>query len=291
MEVFLAQLVAGLSIGGIYALVAAGMNLLLLVRNIMNYSFAYVVLMATYFGWMAMEATDGDPALGVITMFASALLLTVVTEPLFRVMASRNAPLEAVVVGVGMGMVLTEVMSQFIHQGRPLVFPSALTSWGPGMSHGLFVVSFPQVVAIVVGVLTVVGLLTFLYRSKQGRAFRAMAQDLGTARIIGIPLTRAGVYSFILAGLMAGIAAILVSSALSTSSAPLADLLALKATVVVLVAGGGNLVGGFLLALAVGVAESLTQAYMPGRWSVALVFGILMVAIIARPNGVFGSRS
>lgn len=291
MEAFLAQLVGGLSIGGIYALIVVGTNLLVLVRNIMNYSFAYIVVMGMYCGWITLEATDDNLALGLIAMFASAAVLMVATEPIFRILASRKAPLEAVVVGVGIGMIFTDIMSHFIHNGRPVVFPLEMTSWGPALASGVFVVAFPQIVAIVVGVLSVLGLLAFLYWSKQGRAFRAMAQDVDTARVLGIPLVRAGVYGFVLAGLLAGTAAVLISNTLGSASPALGDLLALKATVVVLVAGGGNMVGGLVLALAMGVSESMTQAYLPGRWSDAIVFGVLMVAIILRPDGVFGSRS
>jgi branched-chain amino acid transport system permease protein len=291
MEVFLAQLVAGLSIGGIYVLVVVGTDLLLLVRNIMNYAFAFVLVMGMYIGWMVLEWDGGNLALGLVAMFVGALALMMVTEPIFRPLAKRKASMEAVVVGVGIGMILTDIMSHFIHNGRPIVFPLALTTSGPSISSGAFFVSTPQILAIVVGVLAVVALGAFLYWNKQGRAFRAMAQDVDTARVLGIPLVRAGVYSFAIAGVMAGTGAILTAATLGTASAALGDMLALKATVLVLVAGGGNMKGGLILALAMGVAESMTQAYLPGRWSDAIVFGILMVAIILRPDGIFGSKS
>jgi branched-chain amino acid transport system permease protein len=159
------------------------------------------------------------------------------------------------------------------------------------MTVGAFVMSLSQLLTIVLGVLAVVLLRVFLYRHRQGRAFRAIAQDGSTARILGIPLVRAGVYSFVLAGVLAGAAGIMTTAMLGSANAALGNLLAVKATVLVLVAGGGNMSGGLVMAFAMGIAEAMTQAYLPGRWSEAIVFGILMIAIILRPDGIFGSKS
>jgi branched-chain amino acid transport system permease protein len=291
MEIFLAQLANGLAMGSIYALIVVGTDLLLLVCNVMNYSYAHIVVISMYAGWLTLGLTGNNLALGILAIFVSGLILMPLTEPLFRPLAARKAALEAVVVGVGIGMILTDVMSHFIHNGRPVVFPDAITTFGPAMTVGAFVMSLSQLLTIVLGVLAVVLLRVFLYRHRQGRAFRAIAQDGSTARILGIPLVRAGVYSFVLAGVLAGAAGIMTTAMLGSANAALGNLLAVKATVLVLVAGGGNMSGGLVMAFAMGIAEAMTQAYLPGRWSEAIVFGILMIAIILRPDGIFGSKS
>jgi branched-chain amino acid transport system permease protein len=188
-------------------------------------------------------------------------------------------------------MILTDTMSHFINSGQPVAFPGNFAGLSTMVKFGTIAISLPQLLTIVVGVATVLGLQLFLYRQKQGRAFRAIAQSTDTARILGIPLTRAGIYSFALAGLIGGVAAVLTAATLGSAGPGLGDQLAIKATVIVLVAGGGNLWGGLGMAFGVGLADALTQAYLPGRWSDAIVFGVMMIGIIIRPNGVFGSRS
>ena len=123
------------------------------------------------------------------------------------------------------------------------------------------------------------------------RAFRAMAQNLDTALLLGIPFTKTGIYSFAIAGVFAGIIGVFMAMTLGSASASLGDLMAIKALVLILFAGMGNLKGGVICALLVGLAESLALAYLPGRWTEAIVFGAMMIAIIAKPQGLFGPRA
>ena len=78
---------------------------------------------------------------------------------------------------------------------------------------------------------------------------------------------------------------------LGNASAELGNNLAIKATVLILFAGMGNLKGGLICALLMGVTEALVMAYLPGRWTEAIVFGAIMIVIIIKPHGLFGART
>lgn len=291
MEVFIAQIVNGLAIGSTYALIVVGLNLLLLVRGVLHFSYPHIVVISMYASWMMLEQTNNNVALAILAAILTATLLTTLTEPLFRPLALRKAFLETLIVALGIGMILTEIMSHFLHQGQPIIFPASLTGGGAMVHLGMITFSLADIYALLCSVGAVVGLLYLLYRHKQGRAFRAMAQNLEVARLLGIPFNRTGVYSFAIAGVLAGITGVLLAMTLGSASAYLGDSLAIKAVILILFAGTGNLKGGVICALLMGLAETLTQAYLPGRWTEAIVFGAIMIVIIMKPRGLFGAQT
>jgi branched-chain amino acid transport system permease protein len=118
-----------------------------------------------------------------------------------------------------------------------------------------------------------------------------MAQDLNIARSLGIPFNKTGLVGFAVAGALAGVVAICIAMVLETIGPSSGDGIAVKALVLILFAGMGNLTGGLICALMLGVIEAMAQAFMPGRWTNAITFGVIMLVILLRPNGVFGSRT
>lgn len=290
MEVFVAQVINGLAIGSIYALIVVGMNLIVLVRGLVHFSYAHIVVISMYVSWMVFGQTNNNLALATLAGIITATLLTVATEPLFRPLVKRKAAIETLVVALGIGMILTETMSHFLHKGLPICFPTALTE-SAMVQFGLITFSMAHIYTLLGSIIAVIGLYYLLYHHKQGRAFRAMAQNLEAARLLGIPLNRTGIYSFAIAGVLAGFIVLFITMTLGSASAALGDDLAVKALILLLFAGMGSLKGGLICALLMGLAESLALAYLPGRWTEALVFGLIMLVIIIRPQGLFGTQA
>jgi branched-chain amino acid transport system permease protein len=291
LEVFVAQLINGLALGSIYALVVVGVNLLLLVRGVMHFSYTHCMVISMYVFWKVLEKTGDNLFLAIPCCIASAVVITTLTEPVFRPLAVRKAFLETVIVALGMGIIFTEIISHYLHQGLPISFPSTMTGGGAMVRSGMIAFSLAHAYTLIGSVGAVVGLFYLLYRHRLGRAFRAMAQNLDIARLLGIPFNRTGIISFAIAGVLAGIIAVFTSMTLGSASAALGDTLAIKATVLILFAGMGNLKGGLISALLIGVAEALSLAYLPGRWTEAIVFGAIMMVIIIKPNGLFGMKT
>jgi branched-chain amino acid transport system permease protein len=226
MENFVAQLISGLATGSTYALIVVGMALLLLVRGVVHFAFAYIVVMAAYVGWAVLGLTNNNLLISIPVFIVTGTVLTVATEPLFRPLAQKKAFLESMVLGQGIAIILTDVCSHFFNYGQAIAFPDVLTGGGARIRFGVVYFSLGAVYALVGSCIAVAVLLYFLYRSKQGKAIRAMAQDLDVARTLGIPFNRTGVVGFGIAGLLAGIIAILIVMTLESASPALGDSLA-----------------------------------------------------------------
>jgi len=289
MDVFVAQVINGLSIGSIYSLVVVGINLLILVKGIVHFAYAHIMVLSMFVTWMVLEQTNSF-ALAAPAGILAAILLVIVTEPLFRPLAQRKAFMETMILGMGISIIITEVMSHQLHHGYPVSFRSNIVGGGAFIHAGPIFFSLAHIYTIIGSIIAVILLFYFLYRHKEGRALRAIAQDINKARLLGIPLNREGIYSFAIGGLLAGITGVFLTMTLGSASATLGDSLAIKAIIVALFAGFGNLKGGVICALVIGVCEALAAAYLPGRWTEAIVFGAIMIAIVVRPRGVFGTQ-
>lgn len=289
MELFIAQVINGLTIGSIYALIVMGFNLLVLVTGVLHYAYAHTVVLSMYMTWLTIKFT-GSLVLGFLAALVAAIIFSLLTEILFRPLTSRRAKFSPLIVSVAIAMVITDVISHFFNKGQPVSLPMILSTGWADLKIGM--VSFPvaDIVTFAAAVAMVLAFVYILYNHQQGRAFRAIAQDLNTARMVGIPIVRANLLSFGIAGLLAGVSAILLIISLSSASPSLGNDLALKALALLLFAGTGNLWGGLFASFILGIAESLTLGYLPGQWSNAIAFGMIALIIMWRPEGLFGSR-
>jgi len=141
-----------------------------------------------------------------------------------------------------------------------------------------------------VGVVAVSSFFLLLYKTRPGRAFRAIAEDPNGARLVGIPLLRTGLESYALSGLLGGIIALLLSVLLGSASPGLGEQVAHKVLAVSIIAGLGNLVGGLVVGLFLGILEAIVQGYISGTWSNVIAFVVMLVIILAKPNGLFGLK-
>jgi branched-chain amino acid transport system permease protein len=290
MEIFVAQVINGLAIGSIYALVSVGINLLALVRGIVHFAYAHIMVLSMFVSWLVLDLTNNNFALAVPAGILFAILLAVATEPLFRPLVQRKALLETMILAMGIAIIINDLISHHLNHGIPISFPSGMVGGGAYVHAGPIFFTLAHVYTIIGSIAAVIGLLYFLYHHKEGRAFRAIAQDLDKARLLGIPVNRAGIYSFAISGLLAGITGLFLAMILGSASSSLGDSLAIKAIIVALFAGMGNLKGGVICALAIGLLEALAAAYLPGQWTDAIVFGTIMIVIILKPQGVFGAQ-
>lgn len=293
MQVFVAQLINGLSLGSIYVLLVTGFNLLLLVAMIIHFSYPQVVVFSMYITWVVLQMTGNNLALGIAAGVASSVVLNLVSAPLFQRVMMKRGEVDinsTMVLSLGIGMIITDVLSHTFNKGLPVAFPDQLAGSKPLLEAGLISVEPGQVWSLGIGIIAVSAIFLILYRTRAGRAFRAIAEDPAGARLVGIPLLRTGIASYALSGVLGGIIAILLAMVLGSASPGLGEQVAHKVLAVSIIAGLGNLAGGLVVGLVLGILEAIVQGYISGTWSDAIAFVVMLVIILAKPRGLFGSR-
>lgn len=291
MEVVFAILINGIAIGSIYSLLATGFNLMFLVGGVFQFAYPHVVVLTMYMFWLILGATGDNLAVSIPVAILSGVGMSLATEPLFRPLVKRGATVATLILSLGIMMICSDLMARQINKGVVITFPLSLTGKEAFLRVGMATMTMGQLTTIIGSVAAVVGLLYLLYRTKQGRAFRAMAQSPLFARLLGIPITKMGISSYAIAGLLGGISAVFLAMALGTAVGLLANTLALKVLAVVLFAGLGNLRGGLIAALILGVVEMFATAYLPGTLTNAIAFGMILGVVLWKPEGLFGLRA
>jgi branched-subunit amino acid ABC-type transport system permease component len=293
MQTFIAQVINGLSLGSIYVLLATGFNLLLLVAMIIHFAYPQVVVFSMYIAWAVLRYTGNSIILAVLAAIVSSVLLNLISAPLFQKIMKNREEVDintTMVLSLGIGMIITDILSHGFNKGLPISFPPELVGEAPILRVGLISLLGGQVASLAVGVLAVSGIFLLLYKTRPGRAFRAIAEDPNGARLVGIPLLRTGFESYALSGGLGGLIAVLLAMLLGYTSPGLGELVAHKVLAVSIIAGLGNLAGGLVVGLALGILEALVQGYISGSWSNAIAFVVLLVIMLFKPRGLFGIK-
>lgn len=291
MEIFFAQIIGGLTTGSIYVLAAVSITFLMVVAGFIQFAHGEVIVICMYIAWLVLKVMGDNLAMAIPAAVISATLLSIALEPITRRLRERRSYIECLILTVAFGMILTEIMSHSFYHGMPVSFPSTLRGGGVTFRLGLISVSLSSLYVVIGCVALLLGFTYFLYRTRQGKALRAIAQNIDTARLLGIPVTRGTFLSFAITGIMAGVTAVLLTMTLGFASPHLGGVLSFRALAVMLFAGLGHFKGAVVCGFLLGIIESLTTGYFVGAWTDAIAMGIIMFTIMVRPEGLFGTKA
>jgi branched-chain amino acid transport system permease protein len=288
MDAFIAYLEAGIVSGSIYALIGIGMNLLLVVSNVVQFAYGEIVVLSMYACWFTLKAS-GSFTLAFLTAVVCASLLTLLVEPLLRGLRERRLLTETLVMTIAVGLILTDVMAVFLNSGLPIAFPGKLVGGGWDATFGLIRITAADLYVVAASVGLMMGLVWFLLKTRQGKGLRAIAHNIQAARLLGIPLRKSTILSFLLAGLLSGVTSLLFILTMGVATPELGEHVTFKGMAVMMMGGMGSLkgavAGGFLL----GLIECLVRGYFIGDWVDAIAMGAMMTVIIVKPDGLFGT--
>ena len=293
--------VTGLTLGSIYGLIALGYTLVYGVLRLINFAHSEVFMVGTFAALITFtsvglsgQVTASIPAvLGYIllamaaAMIASGVVALILERVAYRPLRRRNAPtLVFLISAIGASLALSEAFA--VWRGRNQEpFPSLLVA-SPQVNIRDAQVTNQQIVIIVSGLVMMVALDQFVRRSRLGRGLRAVAQDPDTAALMGVNKDRVIALTFLLGGLMAGVAAVLYGMRIGTTVYNVGFLLGVKAFTAAVLGGIGNLRGALLGGLLLGLIENYGSALIGTEWKDVVAFVALIVILMFRPTGILG---
>jgi branched-chain amino acid transport system permease protein len=286
MTEFAQQIVNGLGTGSEYALWAVGYGLVFQVLGLMHFAHGDTLLIGLYIAWSLLVTLSFPIWIAFcLVIAAGGLLAAVVERGVYRPLVKRNNPMAAFSAALGAAYILRNIATLgWGHDAK--IFPRTLE--GSSIHVGGAVFNTVPIIALAV-TLTVVGVFTlFLRRHRMGQAIVMVAQDRTTAALMGIPVYRVISLVYVLSGMIGMIGALLYVGQFGALD-PLVGLdITLKAFVAALIGGLGRLGGAVLGGLLLGVMEALVIGYVSSLYSDAVVFGVLAIIIVARPQGLLG---
>ena len=279
------QVINGLQLGSIYALVALGYTMVYGIIQLLNFAHGDIIMAGAYISWLVMAQLGLNPFLAVIFSVAGCTLLGVLIDKVAYA-PLRNAPrLSILITAIG--------VSYFLENGAQLVFGAdakvvpSYTDVSTVQVGGVSV-SFAAIVTVVVTAVATVVLTLLVQKTKLGKAMRAVSEDMGAARLMGINVNHTISFTFAVGSALAGIGAVLYSMAYTQATPTMGMMLGTKAFVSAVLGGIGSIPGAVLGGFLVGFAEVIVTALGLSVWKDAVVFLLLIIMLIVRPTGIFG---
>jgi branched-chain amino acid transport system permease protein len=284
MSDFLQLLVSGLATGAIYALAAIGFTLLWQTSQTINFAQGEFVMLPAFFVLIAMNY--GAPFWLALLIGA---LVTVITLGLMFKKALvdpmiRHGVLPLVIATIGLAIFMKETVKEF-YAAEAQSFPSL----APGTNYHFLgvTVSLQSLVILAVAIAAVGALQLFLNGTRTGRCMQATAQNPNAAQILGIPIQRMILYTFLINAMLVFIASILVSP-IYLAKFTNGEWLGLYAFIAAIVGGFNQIRGAIVGGLLLGVADNFAAVYLSAQYRIAIPLVILIVVILFRPQGLLG---
>lgn len=285
---FVEALLTGITLGGMYALVAMGLTLQYGVARIMNLSYGEILVAAAFAVFWLFTAAGLSPLLGLLIVVPLALLVSwliyrILLMPLVRRAKTRDA--------LEVDSILATFGLLFVVQGVMLViFGGAYYSYSfLAIPVNVFGVTIAANRLLALGFATVIGLALYigLTRTRAGTALRAVAVDPVAAQLVAIDVRMAAAIAFAVGGALVAAGGVLVSMFL-TFNANIGVVFTMKALIVVIMGGVGNLLGALVAGLILGLTETFVATWVDPGLTLAATYTIFLVILLVRPQGLFG---
>jgi branched-chain amino acid transport system permease protein len=284
----LQQLINGLSLGSLYALIAIGYTMVYGVLRLINFAHGDLLMVAAYLAVMGVGlfSWPWPAAFGLAVVF-TGLLGVLLERGAYRPL--RRAPRISLLISAIAASFLLENLALVIAGGRPKPFPVPRAFAGALQWGGLFIPRLSLWIPLITALL-LVGLFVIVYRTQVGRAMRAIALDLETVSLMGIDVNRIISFTFLLGSLLAGAGGLLWSMKYPQVNPFMGILPGLKAFIAAVLGGIGNVAGAVLGGLLLGMLEVLLVALFPSwaGYRDAFAFLLLIALLLARPTGLLG---
>jgi branched-chain amino acid transport system permease protein len=298
---FFAELVNGVTVGSLYALIALGYTMVYGVLKLLNFAHGDVYMVGAYIGWFVLNAL-GSPLAPVMPLvpllllaFAASMVgcsvLGVAIER-FAYRPLRNAPrIAPLITAIG--------VSFFLEQMAVLLWGANPRTYGTYSLHnaelftfvgfGNLQIQYVQLLVILSAVALMLALSFFVWRTRTGKAMRAVSFDAEASSMMGIDVDRVIAITFLLGSALAGAAGVMTGLIYQQLNPYMGFGAGLKAFTAAVIGGIGNIVGAMLGGLIIGLAETFTVGYLSSAFSDLIVFSVLVVFMLFRSTGVLGS--
>jgi branched-chain amino acid transport system permease protein len=298
MAFFFQELVNGVTVGALYALVALGFSMVYGVLKLLNFAHGDLYMVGAFVGYFVIQWFGGPTAVTIpvplllTIMFVLAALVTGglgVAIERFAYRPLRNAPrIAPLITAIGISFFLENAaLLLFGAQFRIYNTPDFI-SFNSGFTIGSVSIDAVQIMVIVFGVALMVGLRQLVNRTKLGKQMRAVSADTEAAEMLGINVNFTIAATFFLGSALAGIAGVMSGLLFNQVTNTIGFTAGLYAFTAAVVGGIGSLPGAMLGGLLIGLAQSFVTGYVSSLYTDLIVFGVLIAVMVVRPSGLLG---
>ena len=281
------NLLSGLSLGSIYALIALGYTMVYGIAKMLNFAHGDII-MAGAFSIIVFVATCGlNPVIAILLGIVFCMLLGVTVEFLAYRPLRKASPLSVLITAIGVSYLLQN-LAQLIFGTSDRSFPTIFTN--RTFVLGSIRLELSTIVTVVLTAAIMVILTLFIAKSRTGKAMRAVSEDKDAAELMGINVNRTISITFAIGSGLAAVAGLFYGIDIGFIGATTGAMPGIKAFVAAVFGGIGSIPGAMLGGILLGIIENLAKAFISPELSDAIVFGVLILVLIIKPTGLLGKK-
>lgn len=285
--VFLSNLVNGVSLGSIYAIIALGYTMVYGIAKMLNFAHGDVIMVGAYIIFCAAQYWKLPlPAALLIAMLVSTALGITIEKLAYKPLRQATS-LAVLITAIGMSYLLQNT-ALLIWGANPKVFPDMLNIGSISLFGGQLMIKGETLITILVNIVIMVALTLFISRSRMGKAMRCVSEDKGAAELMGINVNTTISVTFAIGSALAAIAGLLLCSSYPMLQPTTGSMPGIKAFTAAVFGGIGSIPGAMLGGVLLGVIEILGKAYVSTELGDAIVFAVLIIVLLVRPTGLLG---
>ncbi|MBS6440039.1 MAG: branched-chain amino acid ABC transporter permease [Clostridiales bacterium] len=286
---FLSTLIDGLSLGGVYALIALGYTMVYGIAKMLNFAHGDIIMVGGYVIYVIMLRLGGEAIPAVLAALAACCLLGVTVEKVAYKPLRGASPLAVLITAIGVSYCL-ESLAQIIFSSDPktVIISDALNN---RVGIGSFSISYATLLTLGVTIVIMVALTLYIKFSKTGRAMVATSEDRGAAQLMGVNVNKIITITFAIGSVLAGVASAFYLIKTPTVTNTMGAMPGIKAFTAAVIGGIGSIPGAMLGGILLGVLECFSNSVPAlAPYTDAIEFGILIILLLVRPNGILGKK-
>jgi branched-chain amino acid transport system permease protein len=300
-DFFVQELVNGLTLGSVYALIALGYSMVYGILKLLNFAHGEVYMIGAFIGYGVLTVSGGaaDPMFPIWLLLSFMFLAAMIGSGLLGIVIERFAYRPLRIAPRIAPLISALGVSFFLQNSALLLFSADFRSYGTfqlddgalfvkGIHWGPLNISLIRIIVIVTTAALMVGLTLFISRTRLGKAMRATAYDREAAAMMGIDVDRVIVVTFLIGSALAGAAGVMVGLVFQRVYHFMGFVAGLKGFTAAVIGGIGSIPGAMLGGLVIGLAEAFSTGYLSSTFYDLIVFGLLITMLLVRPTGLLG---
>jgi len=285
-ESLIDNLINGLGLGSIYAIIALGYTMVYGIARMLNFAHGDVIMVGAYIAFCGLLYWGLPPVVAILLAMLVCTVLGVTIEGLAYRPLRQAASLAVLITAIGMSYLLQN-LALMIWGANPKAFPTTFIN-SSSFSLGAIRISSATLITILANVAIMVGLTLFTSRTRMGKAMRCVSEDRGAAELMGINVNRTISVTFAIGSALAAIAGVLLCSSYPILQPTTGSMPGIKAFTAAVFGGIGSIPGAMLGGILLGVIEIFGKAYISTELGDAIVFAVLILVLLIKPTGLLG---
>lgn len=287
---FLANLINGISLGSVYAIIALGYTMVYGIAKMLNFAHGDVIMVGAYVAFTVISTMHLPIWAGVLLSILVCTILGITIEKIaYKPLRNAGSPLAVLITAIGVSYFLQN-LALLIFGSNTKAFSSVVNMGNIELFNGELIITGETVVTIISCILIMICLTLFINKTKSGQAMLAVSEDKGAAQFMGINVNRTITLTFAIGSGLAAVAGVLLCSSYPSLSPYTGSMPGIKAFVAAVFGGIGSIPGALIGGILLGIIEILSKYYISSQLSDAIVFGMLIVVLLLKPTGIFGKK-